>query len=594
MRFFTSAGCLWLAALSSASAQTALFSENFNGAGHAFTLNTTDMSSSSTANLWVVNNVYTGGSASFMTCIGFPASFTVNPTPNQPGGITGGPNSRYMHIVSTVAQSNNIHNANFMAADGFCTMAENYFARMSNDVSTVGFDSVELSFWWLCSGGASSYGEVYYSTNGGSSWTLINTPVAQYSLQSSWIQQKISLPAFAGQANLRFGFRFVNQVTFSASDPSFSVDDVAVTGFASASISANLSGTSFCPGGAIAVDYSAVGNFTAGNVFTAQLSDASGSFAAPSVLGTLASTATSGTINGTVPPGTPAGSNYRVRVVSSAPNAVGSDNGINLTVLPAPEAGSLQNLSGGDTICPSTQVQLEALGVQGVPSWQQSTDGGNTWTMLGAIGNPATLFPSQSTWYRVIANNTCGSDTGTAHYIYVLPTPAPGFNYSQNVGSLQVVFTNTTSGSFVQASWTFGDGSMSTDMNPVHTYDSTGTYTVTLTVTDANGCSSTYTESISILSGLQDQNRLLGAARLYPNPNQGSWNLDCELAAAGTYTVELFDLQGRNLQTLFAGELPAGLHRLQQQAPHRIPAGLYVLRLSGERGAWHQKIEIRR
>ena len=35
--------------------------------------------------------------------------------------------------------------------------------------------------------------------------------------------------------------------------------------------------------------------------------------------------------------------------------------------------------------------------------------------------------------------------------------------------------------------WDFGDGSKSTEQNPVHTYDKVGEYTATLTVTDQKG-----------------------------------------------------------------------------------------------------------
>ena len=48
-------------------------------------------------------------------------------------------------------------------------------------------------------------------------------------------------------------------------------------------------------------------------------------------------------------------------------------------------------------------------------------------------------------------------------------------------------------------SWDFGDGSTSTDKNPVHTYSTSGTYTVTLTVSSENGNkSSNITQTITI------------------------------------------------------------------------------------------------
>lgn len=51
-------------------------------------------------------------------------------------------------------------------------------------------------------------------------------------------------------------------------------------------------------------------------------------------------------------------------------------------------------------------------------------------------------------------------------------------------------------------SWNFGDGTTSVLENPTHTYAATGTYTVTLTITDVSGCSSTVTHDIVITAGL--------------------------------------------------------------------------------------------
>jgi len=49
---------------------------------------------------------------------------------------------------------------------------------------------------------------------------------------------------------------------------------------------------------------------------------------------------------------------------------------------------------------------------------------------------------------------------------------------------LTVTFTNLSSGDYTMSLWNFGDGITSTLTNPTHTYTTTGTYTVTLTVGD--------------------------------------------------------------------------------------------------------------
>ncbi len=65
--------------------------------------------------------------------------------------------------------------------------------------------------------------------------------------------------------------------------------------------------------------------FPAGNVFTAQLSNASGSFASPVAIGSVTATG-GGNITCTIPAGTPAGTGYLIEVVSSS--TVTNANGI--------------------------------------------------------------------------------------------------------------------------------------------------------------------------------------------------------------------------------------------------------------------------
>ena len=58
---------------------------------------------------------------------------------------------------------------------------------------------------------------------------------------------------------------------------------------------------------------------------------------------------------------------------------------------------------------------------------------------------------------------------------------------------LTVQFTDTSIGSPTSWNWTFGDGSLinATMQNPVHTYATAGTYTVSLNATNAGGSNTT-------------------------------------------------------------------------------------------------------
>ncbi len=92
-----------------------------------------------------------------------------------------------------------------------------------------------------------------------------------------------------------------------------------------------LSGDIFCQGESISIDYTADGYYAVGNQFTAQLSDASGSFASPTNIGTVTAT-DSGSIQAVIPALTTPGSGYRIRVISSNLATTGADNGQDLTI----------------------------------------------------------------------------------------------------------------------------------------------------------------------------------------------------------------------------------------------------------------------
>lgn len=357
--------------------QTVLYSENFEGAGWTFQLNTTDVGSTSGgANTWLVNNSYAGGNGDVI-CLGFPIPFTIGDTPAQPAGISP-PNGNYLHTASVEAVTDGITCCSFAAADGFCTTPGNHFARMSSDINTIGSTDVTLSFWWLCNGGNTHYGEVYYSTNAGGTWNLISTPISQYRNQPTWVQQTITLPAFGNQSSLRFGFRFVNGTSLAGGqDPGFAIDDIQVTASGTQLNAINtlpVGSAAYCAGSSLQVTYTASGLYQPGNVFTAELSDANGSFATATVIGSVAATVPA-PINALIPLGTATGAGYRIRVTSSAPAVIGTDNGANIAIAEGNNAGVGANI----TLCKNTGVYALFNYLGGTP------DACGTWTAPNGV-----------------------------------------------------------------------------------------------------------------------------------------------------------------------------------------------------------------
>jgi PKD repeat protein len=94
--------------------------------------------------------------------------------------------------------------------------------------------------------------------------------------------------------------------------------------------------------------------------------------------------------------------------------------------------------------------------------------------------------------YKVMltASNAAGNNVVTkANYITALQKPVANFWGSSRSGNvpLNVTFTDTTTGSPTAWNWSFGDGTYSTYMNPSHTYNKEGGYTVSLTAKNAAG-----------------------------------------------------------------------------------------------------------
>jgi PKD repeat protein len=105
----------------------------------------------------------------------------------------------------------------------------------------------------------------------------------------------------------------------------------------------------------------------------------------------------------------------------------------------------------------------------------------------------------------------CAGDTLTFN-IEVHEVPEADFMYFSDLFEFE--FTNLSSNA-VSYAWDFGDGNTSTDENPIHTYSEVGDYEVSLTVTSADNCTSTFTQTVNIIDVLgltEDGNELTYAS----------------------------------------------------------------------------------
>jgi len=138
-------------------------------------------------------------------------------------------------------------------------------------------------------------------------------------------------------------------------------------------------------------------------------------------------------------------------------------------------------------------IQFTDTSTNNPSSWSWNFGDGTTSTLQ----NPSHTYSSAGIYtVTLTVTNSKGTNTVTkSGYILVTmpPLPVAQFSGSTTTGPapLTVQFTDTSEfGPYVWL-WNFGDGNTSTLQNPSHTYDTSGTYTVNLTVTNAKGSAST-------------------------------------------------------------------------------------------------------
>ena len=158
----------------------------------------------------------------------------------------------------------------------------------------------------------------------------------------------------------------------------------------------------------------------------------------------------------------------------------------------------------------------------------------------------------------------------------------PDFDHLINGNTVAFINTSLTSGALPNLLWDFGDGTTSTELQPVHTYALPNLYSVCLSVTiDGPLAPDTCTLSVCLpvelmpLVGIDEEDAHVFTVS--PNPCADVLAVRSEPGSA-MWSVEVLDTQGRRC---WSGTLNTGLDHVDVSG---LSAGPYLLRVrNGQR-----------
>lgn len=255
---------------------------------------------------------------------------------------------------------------------------------------------------------------------------------------------------------------------------------------------------------------------------------------------------------------------YNVTLLDS--NYCGIDTAeITITIVPPPSVGLSVT---PDTICAGETAFFDETTTGGANTFSWDFGDGGGWQNTGS-GDQAHTYNTAGTFlvrYAVsIAGATAGcTDTATVQ-VTVLPSPTAQFVLDATAACNTLITDPTnTSLNAVTWFWDFGDGTTDTQADPPpHTYATVGDYTITLTATNADGCSDQTAQEVHVYDPPQvvigSQNVCVGTQAQFfdqsitaPGNNIVSWAWDFGdggtdtlqapthlYASAGTYFVTL-------------------------------------------------------
>jgi gliding motility-associated-like protein len=221
-------------------------------------------------------------------------------------------------------------------------------------------------------------------------------------------------------------------------------------------------------------------------------------------------------------------------------------------------------VNGSSNVCSGDSVMLSA-------------SGGSTY-VWNTGSTSSSIYVSVQGIYTVIVGNTCGTSTVTSSLTVNSITANYTADSTAGYVPFNVLFTNTSSASATNWAWNFGDGNFGSGQNPNHLYTTAGTYTATLTVTDANGCTSTFKEII-VVSDLPSW--IIVPNVFTPNGDASNDLFLCKSQGISTFDMKIYDRWGLEM-TEISGVNEGWDGRTRAGVPATDGTYYYIIHATGD------------
>ena len=264
--------------------------------------------------------------------------------------------------------------------------------------------------------------------------------------------------------------------------------------------------------------------------------------------------------------------NKRVRLTVT--NTDGCKDSISKMVEIKPQAKAEFKVSDG---CENDSLSIENQSI-GATQYKWKFGDGNTST----LANPKHVYTiTKPTTFNItlvaVVNGGCSDSITKAVTINTLPSSNFGFTQNQS----KIEFKATQSG-LEQYRWKFGNGDSGQTNKADYSYDfkkNNGLYNVCLTTINLAGCKSTTCKQIQYAD---TKTLSLQNAKLYPNPNTGTFTLEINQLPA---TCEVINNIG---QILYQTSLTQAATKLDLD----IAKGIYWLRIGNSNGVVNYRLVI--